>query len=150
MSAGFDLERSRRAVETLLAPRNIAIVGANDRPGSWSARTWRNLKQYAFPGTAYPVNPRRTEIWDGPCYPNLAALPEPPDHIAILVPPAAVIDVGRLAGGGWAVVEANPAWGAGICGCDPAAVLPVLRRACIPRGQLTREDAAWVVARGEG
>jgi hypothetical protein len=65
------------------------------------------------------------------------------------VPPAAVIDVGKIEGDGWAVVEANPAWGAGICGCDPAEVLPVLRRACVPRSQLTREDAAWVVERGE-
>jgi acetate---CoA ligase (ADP-forming) len=93
VSGGFDPERAQRAVEALLAPRNIALVGANDRPGSWSARTWQNLEQYEFPGTVYPVNPRRTEIWAGPCYPNLAALPEAPDHIALLVPPAAVIGV---------------------------------------------------------
>jgi acyl-CoA synthetase (NDP forming) len=93
MSGHFDPRRSQRAVEALLAPRNIAIVGANDRPGSWSARTWQNLKLYEFPGAVYPVNPRRTEIWDVPCYTNLGALPEPPDHIAILVPPPAVIDV---------------------------------------------------------
>ncbi len=43
---------------------------------------------------------------------------------------AVVIDVGRIAGSGWAVVEANSAWGSGIYGCDPAAILPVLRRAC--------------------
>lgn len=93
MSDGFDAERSQRAVEALLAPRNIAIVGANDRPGSWPARTWQNLKEYGFPGAVYPVNPRRAEIWDVPCYASLADLPEPPDHLAILVPPAAVIGV---------------------------------------------------------
>lgn len=63
------------------------------------------------------------------------------------IPPAAVIDVGRIEGQGWAVVEANPAWGAGICGCDPAAVLPVLRRSCLARARLSAEDAAWVVLR---
>ena len=93
MSDRFDPEFSQRAVEALLAPRNIAIVGANDRPGSWSARTWENLKLYGFPGAVFPVNPRRTEIWESPCYENLAALPEAPDHIAILVPPPAVIGV---------------------------------------------------------
>jgi acetyltransferase len=93
VSAVFDAERSQRAVEALLAPRNIVIVGANDRPGSWPARTWENLKEYGYPGAVYPVNPRRAEIWDVPCYPNFAALPEPPDHLAILVPPGAVISV---------------------------------------------------------
>jgi acetyltransferase len=93
VSGRFDPGGSQRAVEALLAPGNIAIVGANDRPGSWSARTWQNLKLYEFPGAVYPVNPRRTEIWDVPCYASLAALPEPPDHVAILVPPPAVIDV---------------------------------------------------------
>ena len=60
------------------------------------------------------------------------------------LPPASVVDVGRIAGVGWAVVEANPAWGAGICGCEPSAVLPVLRRACVPVGQLTDDDRRWL------
>jgi hypothetical protein len=38
----------------------------------------------------------------------------------VAVPPAFVLDVGIIAGRGWAVVEANSAWGAGIYGCDPA------------------------------
>lgn len=38
----------------------------------------------------------------------------------------AVIDVGLIRGFGWAVVEANPAFGAGIYGCDPKRVLPVV------------------------
>jgi acetyltransferase len=88
-------ERAQRLVEALLAPRNIAIVGANDRPGSWPARTYQNLKQYGFPGAVYPVNPKRPEIWDGPCYPDLRSLPEPPDHLAVLVPATAVAAVLR-------------------------------------------------------
>ncbi|RYE86845.1 MAG: DUF4343 domain-containing protein [Myxococcales bacterium] len=66
---------------------------------------------------------------------------------AVDVPAATVIDVGRIAGVGWAVVEANPAWGAGICGCDPHAVLPVLRRACRSAAELTADDRRWLVAR---
>ncbi|BCM93471.1 hypothetical protein IAD21_05362 [Abditibacteriota bacterium] len=38
----------------------------------------------------------------------------------------AVVDVGILRGFGWAVIEANPAWGAGIYGCDPQKVLQVI------------------------
>ncbi|UQA63232.1 ATP-grasp domain-containing protein [Polyangium aurulentum] len=59
------------------------------------------------------------------------------------LPPAVVVDVGRMAGRGWGVVEANPAWASGLCGCDPAGVLPVLRRAAVPRGMLTETDRRW-------
>jgi hypothetical protein len=44
------------------------------------------------------------------------------------VPQACVVDVGIMRGRGWGVIEANPAFGAGIYGCDPAAVLRVLAR----------------------
>jgi hypothetical protein len=59
------------------------------------------------------------------------------------LPPAVVVDVGRMAGRGWGVVEANPAWASGICGCDPAGVLTVLQRATVPRGGLAASDERW-------
>jgi hypothetical protein len=46
-------------------------------------------------------------------------------------PRAIVIDVGELAGGGLAVVEANGAWGSGIYGCDPELALDVIHAATI-------------------
>jgi hypothetical protein len=65
----------------------------------------------------------------------------------VALPPAVVADVGRVAGRGWAVIEANAARGSGLYGCAPAAVLPVLRRAIRPTAALTSEDQRWVVAR---
>jgi hypothetical protein len=62
----------------------------------------------------------------------------------VSIPPAIVIDVGRIRGRGWAVVEANAAWGAGLYGCDPAAVLRVLARSCLRRERLAAGDRAWV------
>ncbi len=47
------------------------------------------------------------------------------------LPRTAVLDVGVIAGKGWAVVEQNSAWGSGIYGCDPRAVLEVLRFASV-------------------
>ncbi|MCB1051180.1 MAG: ATP-grasp domain-containing protein [Acidobacteria bacterium] len=44
-------------------------------------------------------------------------------------PNAAVLDVGKIQGKGWAVVEQNAAWGAGLYGADPALVLQVIRKA---------------------
>jgi hypothetical protein len=46
-----------------------------------------------------------------------------------LLSPASVLDVGRTDDGRWLVVEANPAWGSGLCGCDERDVLRVLARA---------------------
>jgi hypothetical protein len=47
-------------------------------------------------------------------------------------PRTAVLDVGVIAGRGWAVVEQNAAWSSGLYGCDPAEVLAVLRHAAVP------------------
>ena len=88
----MNLEASKKKVEALTAPRNAVLVGASDRPGSWAARVWRNLHKYQFPGPVYPINPRRAEIWDKPCYPDFKSLPEPPDHMVVLVPAAGVAE----------------------------------------------------------
>jgi acetyltransferase len=89
------LEASRQKVAALTAPRNAVLVGASDREGSWAARVWRNLNRYQFPGPIYLINPKRTEIWNRPCYPDFSALPEPPDHMVVLVPAAGVMDTLR-------------------------------------------------------
>ncbi|MEA2988839.1 MAG: hypothetical protein QOG83_1550, partial [Alphaproteobacteria bacterium] len=91
----LNLEASKKKVEALTAPRNAVIVGASDRPGSWAARVWRNLNRYEFPGPIYLINPRRTEIFDKPCYPDFKSLPEPPDHMVVMVPAAGVIETLR-------------------------------------------------------
>jgi hypothetical protein len=50
----------------------------------------------------------------------------------VRLPRACVLDVGVIAGRGWAAVELNAAWGSGLYGCDPAEVLEVLRHAAEP------------------
>ena len=61
------------------------------------------------------------------------------------IPPAIVIDIGKIHDRGWAVIEANSSWGAGIYGCDPEKVLLVLARACIRRDHLSEEDKKWAL-----
>jgi hypothetical protein len=75
----------------------------------------------------------------------LALLDELVADASVELPPAVVIDVGQLASGDWAVVEANPAWASGLCGCDPALILPVLAAATVPRGSALQwaRDAIW-------
>ena len=63
---------------------------------------------------------------------------------SVQLPPAVVIDVGRVEDRGWAVVEANPAWASGICDADPLLVLDVLRRATVRRAAVSGEDRRWL------
>jgi hypothetical protein len=63
---------------------------------------------------------------------------------AVALPPAVVLDVGTIAGRGRAVIEANAAWAAGIYGCDPVAILPVLQHALARRDALTEAEHRWV------
>lgn len=65
----------------------------------------------------------------------------------VALPPGVVVDVGLIEGRGWAVVEANAAWGSGIYGCEPSAVLEALALASAPRAGLTAAQAAWVLVR---
>lgn len=39
-----------------------------------------------------------------------------------------VIDVGRIRGKGWAIIETNQAWASGLYGCDPLAALRVMEK----------------------
>jgi acetyltransferase len=97
----LDFEASRKKVAALVAPRNVVIVGASDRPGNWALRAWNNLKRYEFPGKIYLINPRRDEILGERCFPDFASLPEPPDHLLVVVPAAGVseaIAAGAAAG----------------------------------------------------
>src|ERR1700726_3648571 len=90
---GLTREQRVAGVGALLCPANIAIVGASDRPGSWSGGVWRALRRSGFAGAVYPVNPRNTTVWDGEtCYPSIRELPEKPDHVVVIVPGAAAID----------------------------------------------------------
>src|SRR5437763_7645819 len=79
-------------VEALLDPRNVVILGASDKPGNWAQRVWRNLQRYKFPRAVYPLNPSRDEVWGTRCYRAYAELPEPPDHVVMLIPAAFVPD----------------------------------------------------------
>jgi hypothetical protein len=63
------------------------------------------------------------------------------------LPPAVVLDVGIIQGRGWSVVEANPVWASGFYGCDPQQILPVLKRCCRNRSELTEEDRRWLIER---
>ena len=68
------------------------------------------------------------KVLDAAVYEGEADLPEAMaflEGVAALsaLPSTCVIDIGYVAGRGWAVIEANAAWGAGLNGCDAGKVL---------------------------
>lgn len=50
----------------------------------------------------------------------------------VSLPKSVVVDVGHIADRGWAVIEFNAAWGAGLNGCNPTKVLPAILAASTP------------------
>ncbi len=77
----------------LFAPRSVALVGASDQGERFGTRVYRQLINFGFQGGIYPVNPRAQELLGRKCYASVAALPETPDHVGIVVSSERVFDV---------------------------------------------------------
>jgi acyl-CoA synthetase (NDP forming) len=69
----------------LLAPRSLAIIGANDK-GNVGARALKTALALGFSGPVYPINPNYETLQGRRCYPSLTALPEIPDAAVVSVP----------------------------------------------------------------
>jgi acetate---CoA ligase (ADP-forming) len=95
----------------LLRPRSVAIVGANERPGSYGDVIFRNLAAAGFEGAVYGVNPKREEVHGRPCVPRVADLPEPVDAVVVAIPAAAcaavIVEAGDRGCGGAIVLAAG-------------------------------------------
>jgi acetyl-CoA synthetase len=82
----------------LYRPASIAVVGANERPGSYAGQTLLNLEAFGYEGTVYGINPKRDSVYGRPCFPSLSGLPEPVDAVVVAIPAAGVADVVEEAG----------------------------------------------------
>jgi acetyl-CoA synthetase len=79
----------------LLSPRSIAVVGANDRAGSYADIVLRNLEAAGFAGPVWGVNPKRSVVRGRPCLPSLLDLPEAADAVVVAIPAPSVTAVLR-------------------------------------------------------
>jgi len=70
-------------LKPLLQPSSIAVLGASERPGSVGRRTMENLLHGGYEGPLYAVNPGYETVRGVPCFPNLASLPEPVEHVVL-------------------------------------------------------------------
>ncbi len=76
------------AARLLLNPASIAIAGATEDRGKFGGRLCGALVDHGYPGRLYPINLRRKELLGRPAYPDITSLPETPDVVVIVLPPA--------------------------------------------------------------
>lgn len=98
------------AIQRLVTPRSVAVIGASADPGKTAGRPVSYLRKHGFSGAIYPVNPKVEAIDGLRCYPDIASLPEVPDvGIVLLGAERAHLAVRDLAarGAGAAIVLAS-------------------------------------------
>ncbi|MBV1698913.1 MAG: bifunctional acetate--CoA ligase family protein/GNAT family N-acetyltransferase [Hyphomicrobiales bacterium] len=79
-------------LQSLFAPRSVAVVGASPRQTSSGRAIIENLRRAGFPGAVHLVNPHYDEIEGVRAVKSYEELPDIPDVAAIAVPPLAVPD----------------------------------------------------------
>lgn len=80
------------ALERLLRPRSVAVVGASDKPGALGTTLLSNLDANGYSGAVYPINPKRETLGGRDCLPGIEALPEGVDAAVLAIPRAGVLD----------------------------------------------------------
>ncbi|HEY2924188.1 MAG TPA: acetate--CoA ligase family protein, partial [Candidatus Eisenbacteria bacterium] len=86
------------ALERLLSPRSVAVIGASRRRDSIGGAILHNLIEQGFQGPVYPVNPKATHVQSIPAYPNVAAVPGEVDLAVIVIPAGQVLEAATACG----------------------------------------------------
>ena len=82
--------KQNHPLNTIFAPKSVAVVGATEKAGSVGRTLLWNLISNPFGGTVFPVNPKRASVLGIQAYPNLAALPQQVD-LAVIATPAPTV-----------------------------------------------------------
>ena len=120
--------------QALLHPRSVALVGASDDVSKTSGRPLQFLRRAGFKGAVYPVNPGRTSVQGETAWPDLASLPETPDHVFILTATESVIPMAAECARLGVKVVTVLASGFSEAGAQGAAREDVLRQLCRDTG----------------
>ncbi len=81
------------ALDPILRPRSIAVIGASRQPNTIGWQILDNLLRAGFQGPVYPVNPKAIAIHSIPAYPSVQAIGAPVDLGVIVVPKEHVLQV---------------------------------------------------------
>ena len=120
------------AIDRLLNPRSIAVVGASGDPEKLTGRPIVYLQKHGFSGEIFPVNPRVPPISGLRCYPDVQSLPIAPDVGLVLLAPDRAEDALRALAARGAAAAIVLAGGYGETGPAGAARQTALRAAAGP------------------
>jgi acetate---CoA ligase (ADP-forming) len=87
-----------RPLDSILAPRSVAVVGASRTPNTIGHQILLNLVKYEYTGTVYPVNPNASAVHAIKSWPSLGAIPDPVELAVVCVPKVLVGQVAEEAG----------------------------------------------------
>jgi acetate---CoA ligase (ADP-forming) len=83
------------ALDRLLKPRSVALVGASATSGSLGESVLINLENARYAGDLFLVNPKRREIHGRACLASIEDLPHDVDCAVLAIPGPAVVDAAR-------------------------------------------------------
>jgi acyl-CoA synthetase (NDP forming) len=86
------------ALQKLLYPRSIAIVGASDNPAKLSGRPLSYLKRFGFTGRILPINPTRSHVQGLRAHRSLDEVDGDIDLAMIMLPAGQTADAVRACG----------------------------------------------------
>jgi len=86
------------ALDNLLQPKTVAVVGASAQPGKIGYTVIENLLEGGYNGKIYPINPTATEILGLKVFPTIADVPGKVDLAVITVPVKFVAQVSKECG----------------------------------------------------
>lgn len=105
------LHRREHPLDVFFTPRNVAVIGATETPGSVGRTTLWNLISTPFGGTVFPINPKRSSVLGIKAYPTIRDVPEPVDLVVVCTPaqtvPAIIRDCGEVGVRGAVVISAG-------------------------------------------
>ncbi|MBZ5645664.1 MAG: bifunctional acetate--CoA ligase family protein/GNAT family N-acetyltransferase [Acidobacteriia bacterium] len=73
-------------LDPVFRPRNVAVIGASERPGSVGRAVLWNLMSTPFGGAVLPINPNRASVLGIRAYRDVRSLPEKPDLVVVSTP----------------------------------------------------------------
>lgn len=91
MSKG--LFKGGEVLDRFFRPQSIAVVGASRNPGKVGYDILKNIIQYGYEGSVYPINPGASDILGKKSYPSLLDVPHEIDLAIIAVPSRNVLDI---------------------------------------------------------
>jgi acetyltransferase len=86
-------------LDTLFAPKSVAVIGASTKELSIGNRIIKNLQDFGYKGPIYPINPKADEVRGIKAYGTITDVPGEVELVHIVIPskfaPMAVEDCGK-------------------------------------------------------